>query len=486
MISLQDSTQTGAAGQFKELLGEGTLLIVGEKVNGLGDLSCAAKIARLFSDRVKVPEEQIAFMTNEPVVLKELFTTGRNYKIIYSKDPEALKGVENIRFAIVAPYDRGWSGAAVACKTFPVLFLDEYNFEKQGIPVGLERSCEEYPLGLKSGVTKAIGILIDQELKEWSRSQAAEDPLERAQQLSALPKQLKELILGKESPSEFARKTALFVGYASKEISKKNFLGAITTVERDSEKDLVLVLPGPSLSWQNRPAKIEKELLACLIENNIGQIRTFVHKNNEVTEQTPISIADKGKTLKIVTGDIPLQIFWRACERDVLASGDQSVGEAISANKAVIYERLDHKQSLFHFLTYTLSIPAIPYREVSREAIQDVVASIQAKRGENYQSTNEKNRLAQDGHDASESIVSIAAKLLERNPVVPPPIDLRAIEEDAFNPASLPFDAPVMINIDQLSMMRLRNGHSERPELRDSVFSTTLTTDGYLIVRRKA
>ncbi len=497
-VTARPTSVVSQAEEFKEVLNNETLLIVGDQINyGLGDLACAMRVADLFCRFGKIPEKQITISSNQPDLMKKVFCKDGRFRILHTDEAAQLEGV---RLAVVAPFDGTHSGLETACRGYPVLFLTEYNYSKQGVPIPLQNSGEAYVMGLRSTSNPTIGILIDEELKSWSQSDDALDLSKRIQLLTLLPESIQQCILSNRSAANFAETTSLFVGYASKQGNKNCFLAALSRVEEASTKDLFVVLPGPSLDWQLGKQRLPTWMELQLKYHGVGEIHSMAFCEDKIDDQGTIRLSDNKKRLTILTGTFfqdQLKILWKASERDVMATGDQSLGEALAANKAIVYEEGLHKSEVAKALADSYSLPQ--GTQVSFAADNDVdngrtsamAQSILNRRLNNYEATDKGNQMILRDWDANPKIIQLATGLIKRVSPFPRPEDFTKVPLTEFNAAALPFDRLALVMGKHLSGMRAHwDGYSELPELADSLISSGIISNEngnsiYVIQRKR-
>jgi hypothetical protein len=439
-------------------VGKKTVLIVGNACNGLGDLSCARKVADVFQTLGKIPAEQITIASNTDEVFRNIFDPEKTYDVIPLAEVTTLKDVV---FAVIAPFMSGFTGPDISCEgRYPSLFLSEYDVDTPYVSPLLENITSNGLLGFGS-----LGLLIDREL-------IPNGTKNRAKQLLTLEPNLQKIVSD----------AMLYVGYASRPESKLAFVRAICRADKKSENNLIFVLPGAQLPWDEKLAFAGVKELRQVVRNDDASLTNLKSQ----------ILSDKGKCITILYGILrfsELKVLWKLSERDVLATGDQSLTEAISANKSVLYERLIHKKTLALRLEenykHEFEMSFAPDLS-SNDMVYEMLKAITTRRNQDYKTTNQANRHIWENHDCGKKLIYKAEKLLRRSADATYPKDLRNAPL-ADLAKDLPFNEAVMLNIDQICSLRIKNdGTSERSDLKDSRFDAPqIASDLYLVQRSK-
>jgi hypothetical protein len=104
--------------------------------------------------------------------------------------------------------------------------------------------------------------------------------------------------------------------------------------------------------------------------------------------------------------------------------------------------------------------------------------SILNRRLNNYEVTDKGNQLILRDWDANPKIIQLAAGLIKRVSLFPRPEDFTKVPITEFNAAALPFDRLALVTGKHLSAMRAHwDGHSELPELADSLISSGIISN---------
>jgi hypothetical protein len=223
----------------------------------------------------------------------------------------------------------------------PSLFIREYGFGKR-----LAYTKEsDYISG--AGVDEWKGIMIHQEMLQWSESGNANHPLVRLSQLQHLPNEVVQAILGShysdQAILDFSNQSELFMAYGN-DLSKVEFILAILGMQQklNSTVHPCFVLLGQA---DNLPALL-KEYRQELINGEIGTIEWI---NIDHPQHSTVEVIDPKFTKRmklILVSLLPEDVLHliKASEREVLTTGDQSWSECISAHKHWVQQYLIHKR----------------------------------------------------------------------------------------------------------------------------------------------
>ena len=457
-------------------LQNGLIFLASDKLNGLGDLACGRRVADLLHKLGGIPAEKIVICSNAKNDFERVFNTDQKYRVI---SPVEASKLTDIKIQIAAP--RLYQESENVITGVPCLYLHEYNHGVQSVRPDIFQY--EYQMGLNlcesDNLTKPIGILIDPELHEWSQSQEAKDPVEKAIILTTLPNNFSNAILDGKSPKAFADSSKLYTGYASKELTKQSFLRAMIKLNNQQETDLVFVLPG-SFDYASI---LTKEFLQ---RKGFGELKVYEGRDGHLEKSHSIQISEQGKTLILLTKEIPNQLMkslWKASEAECLVTGDQSLTEAISANKVFLYEVLPHKTNVGNELLYWQRL------SLYNPGSASVVRAFTALRRDGYSSVYTLNTKIVEEQNANPRILQIVSEILERASTQPKLLDLTKTPIEEFEPAEMiPFDLPVCITLAQVQKVsiRMQDGTSERLDLADSKFDWKSTgVFNFLVTRRK-
>lgn len=456
-------------------LGDGLIFIVCDKQGGFGDLACGRRVADLLHNLGGIPADKIIINSSFSKDFERIFNTDKRYRVISSDDALNLT---DVKIKIIVPYVYSRTESMVDADAS--LYLHEYNHGEQIIKP--EENYYEYQMGFSGNdSTTPIGILIDPELHEWSQSQESKDPLAKAKLLTTLPRDFSEAILNGKSPEEFAKRSKFYLGYSAEANTKKEFLNALISLNKDDEADLVFLLPG----------SVDQDyfLDRCFMESNqIGQLIVYESRHEQLKKSASTKISEQGKTLTLLTHQIPnklMKTLWKASESECLVTGDQSLTEAVSANKAFFYEVLPHKEGVAKNLPSFRCVNSTSPRGLTHHMV-DVFATL---RKESFKSAFELNAKIIGEQNANPKILKTVSELLDLGPKQTKILDFTKMSLDDFEPAKMiPFDIPVYISVAQIGKVKIqmKDGFSQRPDLADSKFEHRwISLDAYMITRRK-
>jgi hypothetical protein len=197
--------------------------------------------------------------------------------------------------------------------------------------------------------------------------------------------------------------------------------------EKTPQKDILAFVPvsiAKINAIQTQKAAHFRSFLSLLEKAGIGELEIKDVSGNSLAT---FKLSDAStKKMCVVVGAVPyddISLLWMASEKESLATGDQSLSEAVSANKCFAYEVLVHKKRLsedveneFYRIAGKRSPIAISY--VSDDIFskfEQMVSLYRAQREENYRSFTEFNRTIVETKDCSRAIAEIAQRLLQRH-----------------------------------------------------------------------
>ncbi len=373
-----------------------------QRVGGLGDLACASKVVKILEQNgleclINTDKESQEF-------LKNIFYIGSDDTFIDTKS--IASKIDEIGLFIVAPYTGSHFHLAKYEK--PLLFLHEYAHSFQLLDnerFFFGKYLEHKTMGFGPD---DIGILIDDELVKYCFSEEAENRIRCLSELTddVLIKAIINTDDVNAGIGEFEQTSKLFQGYSDSPLFAENFITAIAELESEEEKNLVFVIPGDGFSFGE--GGIER-----LRQSGIREIITR-NVNDDSESRHPVS--DEGKTLTLVCGSIPhgeIRMLLKASERCMLTTGDQSVGEAISANKQIIYEALAHKERFGKQLN-RLYGNSVSIKSDCRNLHDDMKAILEAQRN-NSAAWTKINKGICYKRNCAPRILQLASSVMERH-----------------------------------------------------------------------
>ncbi len=379
---------------ISDLLNGQKVLVVVDEHNGLGDISCGIKCAKALIERSFIPKDQVIFLTSS-VKKAALFDPDKTLDIrpLYSNSMNTqLVKIENVALQVIVPAVGDLYPSTHLTRDVPTLAFSEYCgspplWDELGDPrftshpLGLSDSKEaESPIidpnikkilrDMGMDVSMPLGIFIDlnwRNLHEISNSQEL-----KIQKLEELSDEAKNIV---GSLTRFDQGERLFFGYVSKQdvtLQKQFFEAALEQVTQGKDSTFIF----PNFNCENEIQKIAGDLgVKKLIikektietDSTVGMYKaqkriehyqatgSFLEDEDEeerfiskIKEQN-IDLQEQGSTITICSGSFnhqDLLVLLAASEKQVLITGDQSLTEAISANKIFFYENLKHKNKL--------------------------------------------------------------------------------------------------------------------------------------------
>lgn len=219
---------------------------------------------------------------------------------------------------------------------------------------------------LTTGVRRYdYGIFIERKMVEIEEAdfQYFNDPVYHVNELS--DETLKSDILKGRAIEDYSNTTNLYFGYGHQTLSHKHFIRSVAHLEKNGPKDVDLVLVIDEPSELEDIVALDLSFQKELVELGFGKIEILQSNNNRAVS-IPFSSDAPSKTLRIIPRkklthqDIETSLLMS--QKLSLATGDQSLSEAISARKIFIYELYLHKVGLdrsLRQLAIDLNLPLI-------------------------------------------------------------------------------------------------------------------------------
>jgi hypothetical protein len=238
----------------------------------------------------------------------------------------------------------------------PTIVFSEYS----NYPLEANFLMEAQSTILETGLGgERVGIFIDEELLQYSRSSLAQSSEGRISLLHGMRDQaLVQRMISGRSLVEYDQQQDLYLAYAAKIYDYKTFDATIpesglhfsllvAAAQRESRKDIDIVFvngtrpEGYYLSW----------IQSCVKYFENSNIQTIIISSTDKPEIICQTHCTSGKKLRILIQDRlnheDMKILIKASDPLCLITGDQSCGEAISANKKFVYETLTHKTTFY-------------------------------------------------------------------------------------------------------------------------------------------
>lgn len=360
------------------------LLIMGHILSGYGDISATVKLLEVIKKYAPLENLALAFSggARSYEKLKPFFELLDRVKIIsFSYSDDCYDEIErfnpsaavlfNGRFLINRTYEMIIEHSKKTPIRIPAINFNEYNnyFDefKDNPNATLELIGVSYSLGIHStrfnpNPSKfCLGIFQDQNLLEYYQDPNSKNSSLRLKKYTtALNPNLYQAVIGDGTVESFDKKTSLYFGYANS-YYKTNFqiafIGSAVLQTRASQKNIVIILPG--LFEVN---SISNSFFKFIQNENFISFKNVLW--DEMTSQKKINIKQKfdncsdnkemNRRMTILSGHFSHQHFkdlMLASEREVLCTGDQSLGEALTAGKKIYFEAPSHKLNLSNSLS---------------------------------------------------------------------------------------------------------------------------------------
>ena len=251
-----------------------------------------------------------------------------------------------------------------------------------------------------------------------------------------------------------------------RELSKA-YISSVAKLNKGNEHHLTIVLPG---SLDEKFIK-EQQFQDYLKSKGIGEISIKTVGLGPARESIT-RIGDSPKRLTLITGRIvrkDMLILWKNSEKEVLATGDQSVGEAISADKSMVIEYLTHKADFLVPLGM-LYKERIVYTRDDCANYKQMTRYFRENQKNNYLQLTQLNTLVAQVHDCFPKMVSSILETLKR-PVEA--LDFRD-EPEKLTAADIPFEKKCIAmnkDVKEKLQMEFYESSSPLPEFADSVFA---------------
>ena len=312
------------------------VLFTNNPVDNFGDVSCAFKCAQSLVETGALEKRQVEI---RPAVGLDKCQGFRHYDFEVAplfKEREwrflerEFVEVSDVALQVIAPSNgNGDAFFHLRRKGVKTLSLFEYGFNPDRLP-----ALEPFYLSLGLGLGKdKKGIFIEH---DWKKQHALTTRDQRMERFEEISPDVQRRILGGLSLKDFTKSCGLYVGYSNDDTPRLGFVDAILKTNQ-ADETLVLILPRFDV---NKHESTIREI--C----ELNQVKTLIISDPE--GERSVSIGQEGRTLRLCVGSFnhhDLLLLWQTSEEEALVTGDQSVGEAISANKRFCYEERDHKKT---------------------------------------------------------------------------------------------------------------------------------------------
>ena len=401
------------------------VLILVESIGGLGDLTFAIKTAEVFQ---KHPSIECAILCNKDLDIDSITkVAGKALSIrVYSE--------ETIPKSFAANID-AYFGAATCTKLDSLCFLSAFEIDIRKPYIGLSeynvfprktlyenKDDREYVLGFGEN---CLGLYLNEDLKIYFHSGEGQDKLRRLSHLAHLLAPLKEALLEGSTIEVYSQTKVFYMGYSYYLNSAIQFLALVAQKEKGSSHQTIDVLiPGlkrnaagdkKALFESMKDVKqfIPKHFISC----GFSEIRCHGHVI-QLSEQ-PGKILNIHNPQTLEKGDFLQSML--ASEPLMLVTGDQSLSEALSAGKMVMYEQLAHKEELLRDFTieaekFNLGAPlsSLAYKELEENKISRFSSLLKVIECESFGiNYSQFIRHLHKTHDASHKVLQIAFNALK-------------------------------------------------------------------------
>jgi hypothetical protein len=321
------------------------IIVFSKDLGGYGDFVFGFKA--LSALNAVFPGNQLLFISDSPdrsLQVKEnsfsMLLPGSD-RVSIEKVSQAI-AQQKPDFLIVAPctnFPREPLEAVV--RSTPHMFVREYGWTD--VSLG---QPGDYVSG--AGVNpQHTGIFINRDLEAWAEQVDSLPAHVRLAELRNLPKPIQRAILESDYTEEAVRKfsqmSELFVGYGE-DHSKVEFMMAVARMHSvlATHKNLCFVFLGSNVEALKQQLEQQREYF-----RSVGVGKIIIEDPKLETIEIPICEGASRCIKCIPTGLVPSDTLSlvRASEMEILTTGDQSWGEAISAHKHWIQDDKIHKRA---------------------------------------------------------------------------------------------------------------------------------------------
>jgi len=447
------------------LLGDRYVCISTKVLNSLGDLACAEKFAReFFQGYLGLSANQILIETIHKQEFQEVFDPNRTYQVVTLADLETGKFKGKIGLFLVAPWTEN-NRYSVVRFGVPTLCINEcgYSTKLSNIQAELFGGyTEQRALGLGD---EDVGLLFDSRLRSWAETTDSQDPLKKIHKLASIDPKLAKAILGEELSEEaFVDSSHLFLGFCHHPDTGTSFITALCMMKKYREKNLCVVLPVNNLELSEiQQGVIKKAGISEVIFRRYTSSDQRVETLRTLTFDQP-----QPKRLTIIMGRMTnetLGLIRMAAEKETLATGDQSMIDAISAHQIPIYEELHHKEAFARTLeTYYPGSALHQWWESEHTQMHYILAKAR--------DPNSASRLRNE-RDAAPKLLQLVKGLLKRASSPTPPYSYLDTPLDEFDPTKLPLNKWCVFSAEQTIKISIKHdGYSDHEDLKGSKFET--------------
>lgn len=460
-------------------------LVIAHAMDGLGDISCAMKVAYVLHKRLEVPKEDILISTNR--LEKARLLNNRQFTLL--SDEDALETPSSNIFLQIAPSVDVRLITEFVGRGIRTLVINEYGLKTDSFSKTTYPWISFQNFGCHKG---ALGIQISNSLKRYGFEKPS--GLNNLNEVDAV---LKETILQGQTSQQFDLSHRLYLGYSSTIQASLSYIGAVCYLNQNNSKHIICIVPNlktSSYDFKNLKSELESTVCATGV-GSIEYISYALGTSVKTDQKTECSSASKKLTL--IYGPINRQDLKRilmASEKEILVTGDQSFTESVSANKSWIYETRGHKTALAKEIqtialqtgiTEGLCYPAetmIPTLTYCSNMAQDW----QTRGANGYALSTALNQHFITHFDCFSNLKNAITEAVS-NPAYQPPVVLTTYP---LTSNDLPFNMLMILNSQQIISLKINTetGISSVPGFEDSIFETTrigFLSGQYLLKRLK-
>jgi hypothetical protein len=382
--------------------GKPKIAIIGQDLGGMGDYASVDRIQQFFHKTFKKkipPENMQVFMDNDSGRDLQGYFPGVEFhplSEINEFEPDMIVAFEGdfLKKDLPGHLDK---------RVVPIVDWGEYGLTHGEGAINTGLIAEGAVVPGESDRAPEGGIFLDRDLVKWSAKM--KDPKLRLAALSQVSPGIQNAILrGKETKTraeEFSNRDRLFFGYSNEEgIKERGGQGAPSAVtyllslakmqasmpERSKNPDLqkkdmtvflmgdhdILAETGDVEKYISRTAMggtecthsslMQEEVQRELVANGISMLEVAKYDKSsgqivstkflplrEMYPEIRIRNPSNMRTMRVIMGGVSHEdsiSLMKASEDEVLATGDGSLSEAISARKSIMYQQRHHKHHL--------------------------------------------------------------------------------------------------------------------------------------------
>jgi len=344
--------------------GKVRIAVYTEERQGLGDVSLAMKVVKMFRDAFPTANEKDIALLMDIRTRTKTGDLGKSYGINPISLPFDFDSTKHDKFTFLdEKYMPQMFIRAPVMQS--IVALDELRKFKQfasykkvhhlGFTEYAKEEPDSTPTGLKP---KELGITIDRDLRAYKEELSIEED-KKKYKFSFLDKiqdktLLSEISDNKEIDKFKQSKSKLYFGYTNRSGTK--FVKTIAELEKDNKEDVVIVHSGSHYIekyWEGFKDEIEgsyKDKLKILGFKKI-EVIIIDSTKKETKKECDIKLneSDDGKIMRVIfisriSHDDMLTLF-KSSEQTSMVTGNQSTSEAISAGKTILYECLSFPQN---------------------------------------------------------------------------------------------------------------------------------------------